>query len=175
MAASSTLRLYVNVPQIYSPALHPGMTADLTFNEFPGRKFTGKLVRTSRQIDPTSRTLLVEFDIDNRSGELFPGAYTEAHFKTNNIAPSLIIPVSALMFRSEGLRVATVDQDHKARLIPVILGHDDGATVQVVNGLNADSRVIQDPPDSLIEGETVQVAQPKGAAAPGGNGGNSQK
>ncbi len=107
MAASNTLRLYVNVPQIYSPALKPGMTADLTFNEFPGRKFTGKLVRTSKQIDPTSRTLLVEFDVDNRSGELFPGAYTEAHFKTNNIAPSFIIPVSALMFRSEGLRVAT--------------------------------------------------------------------
>jgi RND family efflux transporter MFP subunit len=175
MAASNTLRLYVNVPQIYSPALKTGMTADLTFNEFPGRKFTGKLVRTSKQIDPTSRTLLVEFDVDNRSGELFPGAYTEAHFKTNNIAPSFIIPVSALMFRSEGLRVATVDQDNKARLIPIILGHDDGATVQVINGLSADARVIQDPPDSLIDGETVQIAKPKTGAPPAGNGGSEKK
>ncbi len=175
MAASNTLRLYVNVPQIYSPALKPGMTADLTFNEYPGKKFTGKLVRTSKQIDPTSRTLLVEFDVDNRSGELFPGAYTEAHFKTNTTAPSFIVPVSALMFRSEGLRVAVVDQDNKARLIPVILGHDDGATVQVINGLNADSRVILDPPDSLIDGESVQIAKPKSGVPPAGNGGNAQK
>jgi len=166
MAASQTLRAYVNVPQIYSQGLRPGLTADLTFAEFPGKRFTGTLVRTSKQIDPASRTLLVEFDVNNRTGELFPGAYTEVHFKTNANAPSLIVPVSALMFRSEGLRVAVVDGDNKARLVPVILGHDDGATVQVVNGLTADSRVIQDPPDSLIEGETVQIVKPD--ATPGG-------
>ena len=161
LAAANTLRVYVNVPQIYSPTLKTGMTADLTFHEFPGKKFTGKLVRTSRQIDPTSRTLLVEFDVDNRSGELFPGAYTEVHFKTNSFAPSFIVPVSALMFRSEGLRIATVTDGNKAKLVPVILGHDDGGTVQVINGLSADSRVIEDPPDSLIDGETVRVVKPQ--------------
>jgi RND family efflux transporter MFP subunit len=177
LAASSTLRLYVSVPQIYSQALKAGMTADLTFNEFPGKKFTGKLVRTSRQIDPNSRTLLVEFDVNNRSGELFPGAYTEVHFKTNSAAPSFVIPVSALMFRSEGLRVSTVGDDNKAKLVPVILGRDDGATVQVISGLNADSRVILDPPDSLIEGETVQIVKPAPAGnnAPGGNAQGGQK
>ncbi len=160
LAASQTLRVYVNVPQIYSQGLKPGLTADLTFREFPGRKFTGKLVRTSRQIDPTSRTLLVEFDVNNRTGELFPGAYTEVHFKTSSYAPSYIIPVSALMFRSEGLRVATVSDNNTAKLVPVVLGRDDGATVQVVSGLADDSRVIQDPPDSLIDGEQVQVIKP---------------
>jgi RND family efflux transporter MFP subunit len=148
------------VPQVYSQGLKQGMTADLTFNELPGKKFTGRLVRTSRQIDPTSRTLLVEFDVDNRSGELFPGAYTEVHFKSGLIAPSFIVPVSALMFRSEGLRIAVVDENSKAKLVPVILGHDDGATVQVVSGLAANDRVIQNPPDSLIDGETVRVVQP---------------
>ena len=138
MAAAQTLRAYVNVPQIYTPGLKPGLTADLTFREFPGKTFTGKLVRTSRQIDPVSRTLLVEFDVDNRSGELFPGAYTEVHFKTNESAPSYIVPVSTLMFRSEGLRIAVVDQNNKARLVPVIIGHDDGATVQIVSGLNCE-------------------------------------
>ncbi len=98
------------MPQVYSQGLKPGMTADLTFNELPGKKFTGHLVRTSRQIDPTSRTLLVEFDVDNRKGELFPGAYTEVHFKSGITAPSFIVPVSALMFRSEGLRIAMVDE-----------------------------------------------------------------
>jgi len=161
VAASNTLRLYVNVPQVISPALKQGMVADLTFREYPGKKFTGKLVRTSRQIDPTSRTLLVEFDVDNRHGELFPGAYTEVHFKTNSTSPSYIVPVSALMFRSEGLRIATVVDGNKTRLLPVILGRDDGATVQVVSGLDADSQVILDPPDSLIEGETVQIAKPQ--------------
>ncbi len=164
MAAAQTLRDYVNVPQIYTQSLKPGMTADLTFREFPGKTFTGRLVRTSRQIDPTSRTLLVEFDVDNRSGELFPGAYTEVHFKSGLTAPSFIVPVSALMFRSEGLRIAVVDENSKAKLMPVILGHDDGATVQVINGLAANDRVIQNPPDSLIEGETVQVVKPTSPA-----------
>jgi RND family efflux transporter MFP subunit len=179
MAASATLRAYVSVPQFYTPELRTGQTADLTFNEFPGRKFTGKLVRTSKQIDPTSRTLLVEFDVNNRTGELYPGAYTQLHFKTKVSTPSFIVPVSALMFRSEGLRIAVVDEDNKARLLPVILGHDDGGTVQVVDGLSADSRVILDPPDSLIEGETVQIVKPEanGGNNAGGNqpGGGSAK
>ena len=127
----------MNVPQVYSQGLKPGMKAQLTFTEYPGKKFTGTLVRTARQIDPTSRTLLVEFDVDNRSGELFPGAYTEVHLKGGLIAPSFIVPVSALMFRSEGLRVAVVDENSKAKLVPIILGHDDGATVQVISGLDA--------------------------------------
>jgi RND family efflux transporter MFP subunit len=167
LAAAQTLRVYVNVPQVDSQGLKQGMTADLTFKELPGKTFTGRLVRTSRQIDPTSRTLLVEFDVDNRSGELFPGAYTEVHFKSGVVAPSLVVPVSTLMFRSEGLRIAVVDQNSKARLVPVVLGHDDGATVQVVSGLNANDRVIQNPPDSLIEGENVQIVKP---TAPSGGG-----
>jgi RND family efflux transporter MFP subunit len=171
MAASQTLRAYVSVPQFYSPSVRTGMTADLTFSELPGRKFTGRLVRTSKQIDPASRTLLVEFDVNNRTGELFPGAYTEVHFKTNVSTPSFIIPVSALMFRSEGLRVAVVDENNKAKLIPIVLGHDDGGTVQVVSGLTADARIIQDPPDSLIDGEVVRIVKPEQASgnkAPGG-------
>jgi RND family efflux transporter MFP subunit len=169
LAAAQTLRVYVNVPQIYSPSLKPGMTADLTFREYPGRKFAGKLVRTSRQIDPASRTLLVEFDVNNHSGELFPGAYTEVHFKTGSITPTFVVPVSALMFRAEGLRIATIDEDNKAKLVPITLGRDDGATVQVINGLTADSRVVQDPPDSLIEGETVRIIKP------GNSGGGASK
>jgi RND family efflux transporter MFP subunit len=166
LAASQTLRVFVNLPQVYSQSLKPGMAADLTFKEFPGRKFVGKLARTSRQIDPASRTLLVEFDVDNRRGELFPGAYAEVHFKTVETAPSYIIPVSALMFRAEGLRVAVVDANEEAKLVPVTLGRDDGATVQIVSGLDANSRVIQSPPDSLIEGEKVEIVKPAGSPHP---------
>jgi RND family efflux transporter MFP subunit len=165
MAAEQTLRVYVNVPQVYSLATKPGVIADLTFNEYPGRTFQGKIVRTAKSIDQASRTLLVEVDVDNRKGELTPGAYTQVHFKLTNVQPSLIVPVPALIFRSEGLRIATV-VNGKAKLQPITIGQDDGKTVQVIAGLQADDQVIQNPPDSVIDGEVVHVIQPEPPNAP---------
>jgi RND family efflux transporter MFP subunit len=161
MTDQHILRVYVNVPQTYSQATVPGVTADLTFAEFPGRRFQGKIVRTSKTIDPASRTLLVEVDVDNRKGELFPGAYTEVHFKLDIAQPTLILPVSTLMFRQEGLRVATVVDNNKAKLLAITIGQDDGKTVQVTNGLQANDLVIQNPPDSLVDGQTVRIVQPQ--------------
>ena len=163
ISAINILRVYVNVPQIYSQMAVPGTTAQLTFNEFPGQSFTGKLVRTARAIDPTSRTLLVEIDVDNRDGKLMPGAYAQVHMKVRNQVVPMIIPVSALIFRTEGLQVGTVvkgPNGEQAKLVHVTLGQDDGSTVQVIQGLDADSQVIQNPPDSLIDGEPVHVVQP---------------
>lgn len=164
LASTDVLRVYINVPQIYSRDAVTGTRANLTFSEYPGRIFQGTLVRNAKAIDPSSRTLLVEVDVDNRKGELVPGAYTQVHMKVNRSAPTLVLPVSTLLFRQEGLRVAIVqhqgDRDI-ARLVPIILGHDDGETVQVVNGLDADAKVIQNPPDSVIDGEPVHVVQPQ--------------
>jgi len=159
MADERVLRVYVNVPQIYSEACTPGITADLTFDEYPGQRFQGKIVRTSRAIDPASRTLLVEVDVDNRQGKLFPGAYTQVHFKLNNMQPSLIIPVPTLIFRSEGLRVGVLRNGDTAKLVPITIGRDDGRMVEVVAGLQPQDQVIQSPPDSLIDGEKVHVIQ----------------
>ncbi|MBX6359682.1 MAG: efflux RND transporter periplasmic adaptor subunit [Acidobacterium ailaaui] len=153
------LRVYVNVPQLYSLACKPGVTADLTFVEYPGRTFQGRIVRTAKAIDPTSRTLLVEVDVDNRSGDLVPGAYAQVHFKLQSPVRSLIVPVPALLFRSEGLRVAIV-QDNKARLVPITIGRDDGRVVEVTAGLHPGDQVIQDPPDSIVDGEPVRIVQP---------------
>ncbi|HTZ88723.1 MAG TPA: efflux RND transporter periplasmic adaptor subunit [Alloacidobacterium sp.] len=160
MDAEQTLRVYVNVPQIYSLACKPGVVADLTLAEYPGRKFQGKIVRTSKAIDQTSRTLLVEVDVDNRKGELVPGAYTQVHFKLNNEQPTLIIPVPALIFRAEGLQVAKV-VNSKAKLVPISIGRDDGRVVEVTNGLQPDDEVIQNPPDSIVDGEVVRVVRPE--------------
>ncbi len=160
MAAEQTLRVYVNVPQVYSLACKPGVVANLTFVEYPGRKFQGKIVRTSKAIDPTSRTLLVEVDVDNRKGELVPGAYAQVHFKLDNAEPTLIIPVPALIFRSQGLQVAKA-VDGKAKLVPITIGRDDGRVVEVTEGLQADDEVIQNPPDSVIDGEVVNVVRPQ--------------
>ena len=163
LSAINVLRVYVNVPQIYSQSAVPGSIAKLTLSEFPGQTFTGKLVRTARAIDPASRTLLVEFDVDNRDGKLLPGAYTEVHMNVHQGVAPLIIPVSALIFRNQGLQVSTVvkgPNGDQAKLLQVTLGQDDGSTVQVIHGLSADSQVIQNPPDSLIDGEPVHVVKP---------------
>jgi RND family efflux transporter MFP subunit len=158
MAAINRLRVFINVPQIYSQAATPGLTADLLFAEFPGRRFPGKLVRTSRAIDPISRTLNVEVDVDNTKGELFPGAYAEVHLKLmDGLRPTLVIPVSALLFRREGLRVAVAKSDNTAELLPITLGRDFGDVAEVITGLTGGERVITNPPDSIIDGERLNV------------------
>jgi RND family efflux transporter MFP subunit len=153
------LRVYVSVPQAYSQAAKPGLTADLTLSEFPGRPFVGKLVRTANAIDPTSRTLLVEIAVDNPTGQLFTGSYAEVHLKLPTATSAFILPVNTLLFRSEGLRIAAVGGDHKVELKQITLGHDFGSEVEVIAGLNGNEMVIVNPPDSVINGQTVRIAQ----------------
>jgi RND family efflux transporter MFP subunit len=165
MVSENTLRIYVNVPQAYAYSTVPGVTAQLTLTEKQGSTYEGKIVRTAKAIDPASRTLLVEVDVDNRKGELYPGAYMQVHFKLNNAHPSMIIPVSTLMFRSEGLRVAVVN-NNIAKLVPITIGRDDGRSVEVSSGLQDSDEVIQNPPDSLIDGEQVHIVQPQKTGQP---------
>jgi RND family efflux transporter MFP subunit len=158
------LRVYVSVPQVYSQAAKPGLTADLTLSEFPGRPFEGKLVRTANAIDPASRTLLVEIAVNNPTGQLFTGSYAEVHLKLPTAASAFILPVNTLLFRAEGLRIATVGDGQKVELKPITIGHDFGSEVEVIAGLNGNENVIVNPPDSVVTGETVRVAQtPQGA------------
>jgi len=172
VAAINKLRVFVSVPQIYSQAATPGLTADLTFAEFPGRRFQGKLVRTSRSIDPLARTLNVEVDVDNLKGELLPGAYTEVHLKLKEDIPTMTIPVSALLFRKEGLRVAVAKNDNTAELEPVTLGRDFGDFAEITTGLTGQERIIANPPDSIIDGErlNIQTEKRQGPAAAGQGG-----
>ncbi|HEX6774152.1 MAG TPA: efflux RND transporter periplasmic adaptor subunit [Acidobacteriaceae bacterium] len=165
MASTDVLRVYVNVPQIYSRDAVPGTKAQLAFAEYPGRSFEGTLVRTAKSIDINSRTLLVEVDVDNRKGDLTPGAYTEVHMKVNTPVSSVVIPISTLLFRREGLQVAGVEHSGDSdvvKLLPITIGHDDGNTVQVVSGLDANTSIITNPPDSIIDGEKVHVLQNSG-------------
>ena len=145
MQALQTLRVYTNVPEVYSQTVKRGMKVPLTFPEHPGKTFMGTVVRTADAIDPVSRTLLAEIDIDNRSAELMPGSLAQVHFNTPNDGLTLIVPSAATLFRRDGLRVAIVVNGDTAKLIPVVIGEDDGANVQVVGGLTASDQVIQDP------------------------------
>ncbi|MGD0304174.1 MAG: efflux RND transporter periplasmic adaptor subunit [Candidatus Acidiferrales bacterium] len=160
IAAINTLRVYINVPQQYSTSAKPGLTADLTLAQFPGRTFQGHLVRTANAIDLATRTLLVEVDVENKTGELLPGAYVQVHLKTPNAIPAYTVPVSALIFRSAGLQVGVVDGNNKASLVSVTPGRDFGNEIEIITGLNAGDKVIINPPDSLIQGEDVQIVQP---------------
>jgi RND family efflux transporter MFP subunit len=158
------LRVYVNVPEQYSKATAPGLTAELTLAEFPGKQFQGKLVRTSNAINFASRTLTAEIDVDNPSGELLTGSYTEVHLKVPGQTSSYLVPVSTLIFRSQGLQLALV-KNGSAVLTPVTPGHDFGDQIEIVSGLKGDESVIVTPPDSIVSGQKVQVVQ---AAAAGG-------
>jgi RND family efflux transporter MFP subunit len=158
IAQPQKLRVYVNVPQAYSQAARPGMTAHLTLSEFPGRQFEGKLVRTAEAIDPATRTLLVEISVDNPTGTLFSGSYAEVHLKLPSSGSTYTIPVSALLFRSEGLQVVTV-KDDKAQLVPVTAGRDYGDRLEIVAGLQGDESVMLNPPDAIISGQDVRIAQ----------------
>jgi RND family efflux transporter MFP subunit len=162
--STRVLRVYINVPQQYSQAAKPGLSADLTLAEFPGRRFKGELVRTANAIQQSSRTLLVEVDVNNSTGELLPGGYTEVHLKLPETVPTFILPVNTLIFRAQGLQIATV-QDGKATLVPIVLGRDFGSDVEVVSGLSGQENVMVNPPDSLVEGEQVQIAATQPQAA----------
>src|SRR2546426_4606289 len=165
LAAINTLRVFVAVPQLYAQAVRPGATAFLTLDEFPGKTFAGTIARNSNSIDPASRTLLVEVDVDNRSGTLFPGAYVRVRLKLPQTVSSVTIPANTLLFLSEGLRVGVV-RNGRADLVPVTIGRDYGNSVEVVSGLQPTDAVILNPSDSLISGTTVQVKAPPAQAAP---------
>src|SRR5436190_17815299 len=158
IAQPGKLRVYVNVPQEYSQGIKAGMTADLSLAEFPDRKFQGKLVRTASAINVTTRTLLVEIEVDNFSGTLLTGSYAEVHLKIPTQASTLLLPVNALLFRTEGLRVGVV-KDGKVALAVVTPGRDFGNQIEIVSGLKPDDQVIINPPDSIVSGQQVQIVQ----------------
>jgi RND family efflux transporter MFP subunit len=158
IAQPGKLRVYVNVPEEYSRGVKVGMTADLSLAEFPDRKFQGKLVRTADDINLTTRTLLVEIDVDNPTGTLLTGSYAEVHLAVPTQASTFLLPVNTLLFRTEGLRVGVV-KDGKVALTAVSPGHDFGDQIEIVSGLKSDDHVIINPPDSIVSGQEVQIVQ----------------
>ena len=158
IAQPGVLRVYVNVPEEYSQGVKVGMTADLALAEFPGRKFQGKLVRTAEAINMTTRTLLIEIDVDNPIGTLLTGSYAEVHLNIPTRASTFLLPVNTLIFRSEGLQVGIV-KDGNVTLKTITPGHDFGDQIEIVAGLNANDQVVINPPDSIVSGQKVQIVQ----------------
>ncbi len=156
----------MEVPEVDSTAAKPGVPVDLTLAERPGKRYPGTITRTASAIDPGTRTIRVEVDLDNPQGEILPGAYAQVHLKLANMVPALLVPVSALLFRAEGPRIATVVEGNKVALLPVVLGRDLGTQLEITSGLRPDASVIDSPPDSILDGQEVRVAAPKPSPAP---------
>jgi RND family efflux transporter MFP subunit len=161
VAQTDPLRVYVRVPQQFIHAIVPGQKAELTFQELPGRVFPATVTRTAGAVDMSSRTLQVELQVANPRNEIFAGSYAQVRFdEIPTAANVLVLSDNALIFRAQGMQVAVLGSDNKVQLRSVKLGRDFGNTVEVLAGLNADDRVIVNPPDSIADGMAVQVEQP---------------
>jgi RND family efflux transporter MFP subunit len=156
------LRLYVRVPQTYAALMKPGLTADLVFPDRPGKIYTAKLDSTSSAIEQSTRTLLAQLSVENKNNELLPGAYSEVHFKlpVGASSESFKLPANVLLFRGDGMHVATVGENGQVIMKAVTVGRDYGSDIEIVQGLGAEDKVILSPPDSLTDGVNVHVAVP---------------
>jgi len=164
----SRLRIYVHLPQIYLAAIKPGMTVEFNVPEYPGKTFTATLAASSGAVTASSGTQLLQFQTDNAAGAIKPGDYANMHFKFPAAAGLLRVPATALMFRDEGMLVATVDSGNHVKLKPITVRTDLGNAVEAT-GLTTADRVIDNPPDSLLPGDVVkpspESAAPDGAGA----------
>lgn len=160
VAQADRLRVYVNVPQAYALQIKPGENAFLTLTETASKHYPGKVVRTAGAVDPQQRTMLVEVDVDNASGEVLPGAYAQVHFTLGAGAAPLTVPGNALLFRPDGVKVATVDNGQHGqhvKLVTVTLGTDFGTRVAIASGLSGGEQVIVNPQDSIVDGAPVRI------------------
>ncbi len=154
------LRVYVSVPQAYAQDIKIGMNAWVTLQEFPGQKFQGSVARTAEAIDMATRTLRTEVDVPNKERRLLPGSFGEVHFSVESDANKVTVPINAMLFGTEGARVAVVEADGKVQLRPVFIGRDYGATLEILSGLSPDEQLIVNPSDSLEDGQQVRVVTP---------------
>lgn len=159
LAQTQTLRIYVRVPQTQAAGITNGQTADLLIPELPDEKFPAKVTTTSESISATSRTLLTELQVDNTKGLIRVGSYAQVRFASIAKAAILTVPSNTLIFRTEGLQVAVVNDQGVVQLRKVEIGRDFGPRVEVLSGVTATDRIIATPFDSLVDGMTVRVVE----------------
>jgi len=158
------VRIYVQVPQAFSAALTPGQKATFDMPQYPGQQFEATLITTSRAMDATSRSMLVELQADNPDGKFAQGTYCQVHFQLP-VDPSMVrLPATALMPVDHGVQIAVLGDGSKAVLKTVQLGRDFGDSVEVTAGLSPTDRVIDSPSETLQSGDAVQLAPTPGPA-----------
>ena len=153
----TTMRVYVNVPEVYSESIAPNVRASMEITSLANRQFTGTVARTNNAIGMNSRTLLTEVDVPNPKGELFPGAYAQVHFHLSLKAVPLVLPGNTILFQAPGPQVGVVNSQNHVELRSVTLGRDFGNRVEILSGISQPDAVIANPPDYLVDGMTVAV------------------
>ena len=158
----ATMRVYVDVPEVYSEAITSGVRASMEVASLPNRQFSGAVARTSHAIGMNSRTLLTEVDVPNPKGELFPGAYAQVHFHLALKVVPLVLPGNTILFQAQGAQVGVVNNQNHVELRKVTLGRDFGNRVEILSGINQADAVIANPPDYLVDGMSVAVQPAQG-------------
>lgn len=161
LARVDPLRVYTSVPQAYAPYIKVGAKTFITLQEFPGQKFVAEVARTAEAIDTNTRTLLTEVDVPNKDARLLPGSFGEVHFAVGSNVNKVTVPVNTMLFRAQGAQVAVVGPDNKVQLRPINIGRDYGTTLEILGGVEPTERIVVNPPDSLEQGQQVNVAQPQ--------------
>jgi membrane fusion protein (multidrug efflux system) len=161
----SKLRVYVNIPQSYVPAIKLGARAVISMPEYPNRSFAATVEASSQSVDVASGTTRMQLALDNAGGELMPGGYATVRMSLQRDAVPLHIPASALIFNQNGLRVATVGPDDRVLFKTVTIARDLGKDIELASGISADDRVIVAPPDGIADGDQVRVAGAKAKPA----------
>jgi RND family efflux transporter MFP subunit len=159
----SRLRVYVNVPQNYVPAIRIGAKAVISMPEYPNRTFAATVEASSQSVDVSSGTTRMQLALDNPGGELMPGGYANVRLSLQRDTVPLHIPASALIFNQNGLRVATVGPDDKVLFKTVTIARDLGKEIELASGILPDDRIIIAPPDGIADGDPVRVSGAKGA------------
>ena len=158
----ATMRIYVNVPEVYSESITPGVRASMEVASLSNRQFTGTVARTSHAIGMSSRTLLTEVDVPNPKGALFPGAYAQVHFHLSLKTVPLVLPGNTILFQAQGPQVGVVNSQHHVELRNITLGRDFGNSVEILSGIGQSDAVIANPPDYLVDGMAVAVQPTQG-------------
>ncbi|HEY4328249.1 MAG TPA: efflux RND transporter periplasmic adaptor subunit, partial [Phycisphaerae bacterium] len=159
LADSSQIRVFVNVPESAAPDIRDGAKAIATADEYPGREFLGRVARTSRAINDASKTLRVEADIPNPDATLLPGMFVRVNFEVQGRQPLLVIPASAINFRSGGPQVATVDENGRVKFHDVIIARDLGDAIEIKDGLKVNDRVVLNVSYQVANGDLVSPTE----------------
>jgi RND family efflux transporter MFP subunit len=160
IARDNVLRIAVYVPQSSAIGIHDGLEAQVTVPEMPGRVFTGRVARSSVALQPASRSLLTEVDVQNPDGTLRPGLYVDVTFAIPRQAPGVVVPDEALVFNAQGLQVATVGPDDKITFCKVAVYRDFGTSAELREGLAGGETLVLSPPADLADGSKVQIDKP---------------
>ncbi len=159
LAQTNRLRIFISIPQSFVPFIKVGSQAKISIQEISGKPVIGKVTRTAGALNADTRTLLVQVEFDNPQGLYLPGMYAKITFVTKRTSRPVTIASNTLVIRTEGTEVVTVTPQHTIAIKHVTISKDNGATIELADGLKGDELLVANPTLNLTEGMKVSIAQ----------------